>query len=90
MPSAPIYRVPPPPPPSTQLPGSPAVIARPPPPPLPQIRQEPTEIRPEYVEAVEQIVGFGFTDIDKIARVINEVNGNVAEAVERLLDEPSQ
>lgn len=87
--SAPMFRPVPPPPPPTQLIGSPAVIARPmaPPPPMPAVRREAVEIRPEYVEAVEQIVSFGFADIDKIATVLNAVNGDVAAAVERLLED---
>jgi len=54
---------------------------------MPAARREPVEIRPEYVSAVEQIVGFGFADIDKIAAIVNEVKGDVAAAVERLLEE---
>jgi len=84
VPSAPVFRPAPPPPPPTQMFGSPAIISVPP---MPAVRREPAEIRPEYVAAVEQIVGFGFADIDKISAILNEVNGDVAVAVERLLEE---
>jgi len=71
-----------------QLPGSPPVITgqtRPAPPPPPPA-DDPI-VPDEHVEAVTQLVELGFTDIDKVVRVLREVNGNTAQAIERLLED---
>jgi hypothetical protein len=97
-PSAPVLRVAPPPPPPTmpflnsmQLPGSPPIleqsVARPPPPPPPQV-QRPVQVTPTaFEETVARIADFGFTDIERIVHVLNQVNGDAAAAIERLLED---
>jgi MinD superfamily P-loop ATPase len=50
------------------------------------VEEEPL-IRPEYELAVAQITDFGFNDIEKIIKVLNEVNGDASRALDRLLDE---
>jgi hypothetical protein len=82
-----------PPPTVNQLPGSPVIVTAPirPPPPappsaLPALDEDPI-VRPEYEMAVAQITEFGFADIDKIVKILNEVNGDTSAAIDRLLEE---
>lgn len=95
-PSVAAPRGPPPPPPlnSLQLPGSPPVREQPvlrpaptgpfaPPPPPPP---GPVQLTP-FEETVARIAEFGFTDIDRILEVLNQVNGDAARAIEVLLEE---
>jgi len=91
-PPPPVVRAPPPPPVPTflsypaiptQLPGSPPI----PPPRAVVSAPDPFEIPAEYVETVSRIADFGFTDIDKIVKVLTEVRGDAAAAIEKLLEE---
>jgi hypothetical protein len=87
---------PPPPPPQGAygfVTGSPVVAGRsaprPPPPPLMQREQDAEEpvVNPELELAVAQITEFGFTDIDKIVKILKEVNGDAGAAIDKLLEE---
>jgi len=87
--------------PSFGLPGSPPELNRPPRGPVPSAPQAPLtvpnpvvpdnnteqEIPSEMVETVSRITDFGFTDIDKVVRVLKEVKGDAAAAIERLLED---
>jgi hypothetical protein len=44
-------------------------------------------VTPQFEEAVAQIIEFGFNDIDSIVRILKEVNGDAAAAIDRLLEE---
>jgi hypothetical protein len=84
---------------SLRMPGSPltpprapSVVMRPPPPPPPAPRPlapfvDDFEIPSQYVDSITQIVDLGFTDIEKVLRMLKEVNGDTAAAIERLLEE---
>jgi len=69
--------------------GSPQPVAsapvRPPPPPPPA--NEELIVAPEFEEAVAQITEFGFSDIDKIVKILKEVNGDTSAAIDKLLEE---
>jgi hypothetical protein len=86
-----IFPAPPPPP---MMPGfvagSPVVARtgapRPPPPPPVQADEEPV-VMPELELAVAQITEFGFTDIDKIVKILKDVNGDASAAIDKLLEE---
>lgn len=92
---------PPPPVPFGTLPGSPALPGRtmappptvvrpmppPPPPPVPAVVDEEPVVSPEHELAVSQITEFGFADIDKIVRILKEVNGDASAAIDKLLEE---
>jgi hypothetical protein len=75
------------------LTGSPFVArpsaARPAPPspvaPMPAA-EEPV-VLPELELAVAQITEFGFADIDKIVKILKEVNGDAGAAIDKLLEE---
>lgn len=72
---------------STMLPGSPAVATaqitqRPAPPPPP-----PVVMFSNYDDTVARVLDFGFTDIEQVVRVVNEVNGDASAAIERLLED---
>jgi len=74
------------------LPGSPALpraippSARPPPPPPMRPTVVETPVSKEFEVAVSQITEFGFTDIDKIVRILKEVNGDAGAAIDKLLE----
>jgi hypothetical protein len=73
--------------------GSPVVASRPsaprPPPPPPVTRLEPEEpiVSPDMELAVAQITEFGFADIDKIVKILKEVNGDAGAAIDKLLED---
>jgi hypothetical protein len=63
--------------------GSPSTRVPPPPPP----RTTLDDISPELVETISQLTELGFSDIDKIVRILKEVNGDASRALDRLLAE---
>ena len=77
------------------MPGSPAVprVNVRPPPPLPVrpvrpvIDDEEPIVTPELEQAVSQITELGFSDIDKIVKVLKENNGDCAVAIDKLLED---
>jgi hypothetical protein len=87
-----IFPAPPPPSMSGFVAGSPVVAragaARPPPPPPASMQadEEPV-VMPELELAVAQITEFGFTDIDKIVKILKDVNGDASAAIDKLLEE---
>jgi hypothetical protein len=90
---------PPPPAPFNFVAGSPQVppasFPRAPPPPPPSVRpsappapvQEEPVVPPEHELAVSQIIEFGFSDIDKIVKILKEVNGDASATIDRLLED---
>lgn len=75
--------------PAPSAPAAPVVMRPTPPPPPPVVvasRAEEPVVRPEYETAVSQITELGFADIDKIVKVLDEVNGDTSRAVDRLLE----
>lgn len=81
-------RAPPPPPPQSvmpwALPGSPPVAA---PAVATALGAQPRFVPSAFEETVARIADFGFTDVEKIVAVLNEVNGDAAAAIERLLED---
>jgi hypothetical protein len=69
--------------------GSPVTRVPPPPPPRPSapVFEEELIISAELVESVAQITEFGFSDIDKIVKILKEVNGDTSRAIDKLLEE---
>jgi len=62
-------------------------VRPPPPPPIRPVADEEPIVKPEYEIAVAQITEFGFSDIDKIVKILNEVNGDTGAAIDRLLED---
>ena len=71
---------------------TPGVIIRPPPPPRPQRSNPPLtslsgDLDPQMAENVSKVTEFtGIFDIEKIVKILQEVNNNTDLAVDRLLD----
>jgi hypothetical protein len=80
-----------PPPRVSMLPGSPQVPNRapvrppPPPPALPAPLDEDPVVPSPLEEAVARITELGFSDIDKIVKILNDVNGDAGAAIDKLL-----
>jgi hypothetical protein len=90
VPVPPTAPVPPSPPMFGFVAGSPMVPSRPPftrPPPPPPVQSEEPVVVPELEMAVAQITDFGFTDIDKIVKILKEVNGDTSAAIDKLLED---
>jgi hypothetical protein len=76
----------------TTLPGSPAIFHRPAPSAptmaVPAVADaDDLIIPPQYEVAVAQITELGFADIDKIVKLLKEVNGDPAAVIDRLFAE---
>jgi len=50
------------------------------------VEEEPI-VAPELEIAVAQITEFGFSDIDKIVKILKEVNGDASAAIDKLLED---
>jgi MinD superfamily P-loop ATPase len=51
------------------------------------VQPEEPVVASELEMAVAQITDFGFTDIDKIVKILKEVNGDTSAAIDRLLED---
>jgi hypothetical protein len=67
--------------------GSPTSRPRPPPPVPPVVAVANDVVEPAFEMAVAQITEFGFSDVDKIVKILREVNGDTGAAIDRLLEE---